>query len=343
MELAIAGISLFGVANGFLLGCIILLRYGRSQIRGLYLGALLICASLVIALITLEHHGWVSRQTWVYIAEETLSLLYGPLLLGFVVSSIGKKSLPIWAYAPLIVYLLLDLFAPLILPVAMHPPLGMENIMWLQISYFIVAVLMYVIWRIKHPQRRLKAYEISLAYILASLCVIHIAQITRWLFSDWPVFNEVVPLAGTLCFYLFLVYALLHSRSLKGLSETPQRLNQSETEAGYQLLLKQMQSERPYLQTDLDLAGLASMVNCSSNQLRQIIQNHTGSGFYEFLAQYRLAEARQLLSDPSEQRYTIEGIAMQCGYASRSAFYKAFKANTGSSPADFRRQILSSR
>ncbi len=342
MNSTVAIISLFGAINGFMLGMITLLRYGRGQLRGWYLGALMVSASLVIVVITLEHQGWVDRRAWVYITEETLSLLYGPLLLSFSIASIGRQPPGIWIYAPLLMYLLLGLVSLLFPGNSIHLPLGMENIMWLQIGYFVAAVLMYMHWRTGSSRVRLKMHQISIGYILASLCIIHLAQIARWLFSDVALLRDVVPLTITLCFYLFLVYALLHSRSLKGLSEAPQISDDNQTAEAYQRLLTLMQSDRPYLRTDLDSATLAAMINCSPNQLREVLKNHTDSGFYEFLGQYRLAEAKRLLSDPDEQRYTIEGIARQCGYASRSAFYKAFKADTGNSPADYRRQLLSS-
>lgn len=343
METVLASISLFSSANGLLLGIIILTRFG-SNARALYLGALLVCASSVIGLITLEHQHWVPRRPWVYISEESLSLIYGPLLLLFVCSSINRKLVfryKALLFLPLMIYLGLVCQRPLIASPDYRPPLGMENIMWLQIAFFVVAVIFYWQWRRQNKHLLLKKHQISIAYILACILIIHLSQIARWLFTDWPPLRDVVPITSTLFFFLFLVYALLHSRSLKDISEMPPEVDKDKTRQLYTTLLEKIAAERPYLDTDLTIQQLATSVDTSVAALRQSLQQWSGQGFYEFINQYRLAEAKKLLRDPDEQRYTIEGIARQCGFASRSAFYKAFKIDTGDSPAEYRRKHLS--
>ncbi|MCZ6898860.1 MAG: AraC family transcriptional regulator [Bacteroidetes bacterium] len=106
---------------------------------------------------------------------------------------------------------------------------------------------------------------------------------------------------------------------------------------GKQRTLFGWETEKPYLRRELNPAALAALVGCSVAELREAIQYHHGGGFYPFVGRYRLAEAQRLLQHPDEQRYTIEGLALQCGYASRSAFYRAFKEATGMTPAEFRR------
>ena len=105
--------------------------------------------------ITMEHHGWVRRVPAVYVTEELLSLLYGSLLLGFVLSSLGKKPPGPVMFTPLWLYLGLLLVAPMFEMDSLKPPLGMENIMWVQIAYYLAAVAIYVHWRLHQPDRPL--------------------------------------------------------------------------------------------------------------------------------------------------------------------------------------------
>ena len=328
---------LFVAFNALFLGLVTLYLYAKASLRGRFLGSLLICAALVMIVITMEHQGWVRRVPAVYVTEELLSLLYGSLLLGFVLSSLGKKPPGPVMFTPLWLYLGLLLVAPMFEMDSLKPPLGMENIMWVQIAYYLAAVAIYVHWRLHQPDRPLKAYEKSLAYMLSALLMIHVAQIIRWLFTETSLLTEIVPLTATVFFYLFLGYALLHSRSLRELSSVSNPGDSKRALEIYPALKSVMETEKPYLRRELNPAALAALVGCSVAELREAIQYHHGGGFYPFVARYRLAEAQRLLQHPDEQRYTIEGLALQCGYASRSAFYKAFKETTGMTPAEFRR------
>jgi AraC-like DNA-binding protein len=52
----------------------------------------------------------------------------------------------------------------------------------------------------------------------------------------------------------------------------------------------------------------------------------------------RVAKAADELTDPAEQRTSIDAIALGCGFRSRSAFYEAFRRERGVNPGEFRKQ-----
>jgi len=54
--------------------------------------------------------------------------------------------------------------------------------------------------------------------------------------------------------------------------------------------------------------------------------------FRSFLNGYRIKEAQRLFSLSDNEKYTIEFVARQVGFKSRSGFYYAFKDITGVSP-----------
>ena len=57
---------------------------------------------------------------------------------------------------------------------------------------------------------------------------------------------------------------------------------------------------------------------------------------------YRLAEAEAALSDPAQAAVSILTIALDAGFGSIGPFNRAFKAETGVTPSEYRRLALES-
>jgi AraC-like DNA-binding protein len=109
----------------------------------------------------------------------------------------------------------------------------------------------------------------------------------------------------------------------------------------YKCRLEQiMQSQQLFLSSDLTLPKLAKSVDCSINHLSQVINSGFGVSFFDYLNQYRIAHARELLSDFNGQSHAILNIAFTVGFNSNSAFYAAFKKCVGQTPAQYRKAQL---
>jgi AraC-like DNA-binding protein len=104
-----------------------------------------------------------------------------------------------------------------------------------------------------------------------------------------------------------------------------------------------MRSEELFLKPDLTLPKLAEAVNCSINHLSQVINSGCGMSFFDYLNQYRIDYARELLARRDENSAAILNIAFAVGFNSNSAFYAAFKKRVGQTPAQYRRDQLARR
>jgi AraC-like DNA-binding protein len=62
--------------------------------------------------------------------------------------------------------------------------------------------------------------------------------------------------------------------------------------------------------------------------------------FHTFLNRYRIDEAKAALSDLSQRDVPVLTIAMDAGFQSIGPFNRAFKADTGITPTEFRRDAL---
>jgi AraC-like DNA-binding protein len=102
-----------------------------------------------------------------------------------------------------------------------------------------------------------------------------------------------------------------------------------------------MTSERAYRQEGLTIATLAGQVGVPEYRLRRLINQRLGHrNFNSFVNHYRIAEAKAALADPRQEAVPVLTIALDAGFSSLGPFNRAFKAETGLTPTDFRRQNL---
>jgi len=106
-------------------------------------------------------------------------------------------------------------------------------------------------------------------------------------------------------------------------------------------LMLLMEEEKYYLKKEMSLTEVSKILNTNNLYLSQVINQKTNSNFNNFINSYRINEARKFLSDPSFYNYTIDGIAMEVGFKSKSTFNIAFKKFAGVTPSFFRKKALS--
>ena len=76
-------------------------------------------------------------------------------------------------------------------------------------------------------------------------------------------------------------------------------------------------------------------------KVRRLINRQLGHrNFSAFLNQWRLADARQALADPGQRDVPISTIGLDAGFQSLGPFNRAFKAETGLTPSEFRAEAL---
>jgi len=101
-------------------------------------------------------------------------------------------------------------------------------------------------------------------------------------------------------------------------------------------IAEQMKSEKYFISSTASLSGLAKSISESSHHVSQVINEKLNQSFFEMLASYRVEEAKAILKTELGKRLTIEEIAEQVGYNSKSAFNTAFKKITSQTPSEFR-------
>ena len=112
-------------------------------------------------------------------------------------------------------------------------------------------------------------------------------------------------------------------------------LEDSEADHYYASLISIIEKDRLYLDGKLGIKTIADKLGISVNHLSQVINQKSERNFFRFINEYRVEEAKKLLSDQSSQKFTILAIAFDCGFNSKSSFNTIFKAYTGKTPSEF--------
>lgn len=97
-----------------------------------------------------------------------------------------------------------------------------------------------------------------------------------------------------------------------------------------------MEKEKPYLDPDLNLPGMAEKLGMTVHALSHLLNTGLGENFFQFVNRYRVAESQRLLTDPAFAHYSMVAIAFEAGFNSKTTFNTTFKRLTGMSPSDFR-------
>ncbi|RHR10354.1 response regulator [Pseudoflavonifractor sp. AF19-9AC] len=98
--------------------------------------------------------------------------------------------------------------------------------------------------------------------------------------------------------------------------------------------------DQHYMDADLSLVSLSSMLDVSPNHLSACIKKYAGETFINILIRKRMEAARELLSDSALK---IQDISQRCGYTDQHYFSYCFKKYCGESPNAMRRRLEQAR
>lgn len=101
-------------------------------------------------------------------------------------------------------------------------------------------------------------------------------------------------------------------------------------------IISEMENHQFYLKEDLTLHSFAKEIKMSSRLISSCINKNIGHNFNEWVNNYRVEKALQIIKSDQKNMLSIEGIGSDSGFKSRSAMYAAFKKKLGHSPGFYR-------
>jgi AraC-like DNA-binding protein len=101
------------------------------------------------------------------------------------------------------------------------------------------------------------------------------------------------------------------------------------------LLVQLMEEKKLFLDENISLPQLASMVNIHPNYLSQVINEKFQKNFYDFINSYRVEEFKNLVTQGKHKKKTFYSLLLDCGFNSKASFNHSFKKKTGITPSEF--------
>jgi AraC-like DNA-binding protein len=97
-----------------------------------------------------------------------------------------------------------------------------------------------------------------------------------------------------------------------------------------------MRNSESFISPELTIMDLAEGINEHPKLVSEAINTVGKQNFNSYINQYRIRKAEALLRDDTGINLSIEGIGIEVGFKSKSAFYSAFKKFTGTTPTLFK-------
>ncbi|TDO72822.1 AraC-like DNA-binding protein [Flavobacterium chryseum] len=101
--------------------------------------------------------------------------------------------------------------------------------------------------------------------------------------------------------------------------------------------LKQYMAEKePFLDPSLTIQELANQIDIPVRELSVLINHKMDQHFFDFVNEYRIQKAMNILKDQSKSQLTVLEILYEVGFNSKSSFNTSFKKYTNLTPTAYR-------
>ncbi|NBC02295.1 MAG: helix-turn-helix domain-containing protein [Bacteroidetes bacterium] len=100
-------------------------------------------------------------------------------------------------------------------------------------------------------------------------------------------------------------------------------------------LEKALKEKKLFLKPTLTRADLAEELGVSEVYISSLLNEEMRASFYELINRYRFEEALRLIQAGKLNQITVEALAKEAGFKSKSTFNKVFKKQTGTTPTRY--------
>jgi len=104
-------------------------------------------------------------------------------------------------------------------------------------------------------------------------------------------------------------------------------------------LLRVMEGEQPWKNSELTLSDLAARLDSTPHKLSEVLNAQMGQTFYDFVNGYRVREVQRRIKAGDARSLKMLALAMDAGFASKSTFNEVFKKHTSQTPSHFRQTV----
>ncbi|MBL7837065.1 MAG: helix-turn-helix transcriptional regulator [Bacteroidetes bacterium] len=97
-----------------------------------------------------------------------------------------------------------------------------------------------------------------------------------------------------------------------------------------------MSSKKPYLNSEYAINDMAADLGFNVRQVSSLLNDYKGVSFKDYINGFRIEEFLRIhLNKKNSEKLTLEGLAINCGFANRFTFINAFKKIKGKTPSEY--------
>lgn len=228
-----------------------------------------------------------------------------------------------------------------------------QIILHAQIVFYIVASILSIYKYRREIKNHFSALEkINLSWLLliiVAFSAMWLADFIAFLLTTFSIdsgrviyFLLLTSVTINLLFANLIVYKGLRQADAFSGTITPgkysgSKITQDESRKIAEQLKDFMLNEKPFLNSELTIRDLSENLAVHHKFLSQVINSQFDQNFYDFVNQYRVQEAKEIISKNRDEKMTILEILYEVGFNSKSAFNNAFKKSTGKTPSEFKK------
>ncbi|MEO1053585.1 MAG: AraC family transcriptional regulator [Bacteroidota bacterium] len=154
---------------------------------------------------------------------------------------------------------------------------------------------------------------------------------------QWEYFNQVSMLMMTFIIQS-IVYKLVGKSAIleNKAREIGDREKRAEQEA---IIVAKLEVDKLFLDDSLSLKTFSEAVSLSPSLVSEIINQKFNCSFKNLLAQYRLKEAKMIMSQRIGSQIKLVDVAYDAGFNNKVTFYRVFKQFEGVSPSEYLQKL----
>lgn len=112
------------------------------------------------------------------------------------------------------------------------------------------------------------------------------------------------------------------------------RIADKELESLFKRMDKYVAEKRPYLDKELKMSDIATVLNVSPSQLSQVFTLYVKEPYYDYINKYRLEEFKSLIAEGKHKQFTVAALSEQCGFK-KTSFFSTFRKVEGMTPTEW--------
>ncbi|MEL7001590.1 MAG: helix-turn-helix domain-containing protein [Bacteroidota bacterium] len=273
--------------------------------------------------------------------------LIGPLLLFYIKSGASGSTLDIRHFIPFCLYVIFYLTYWLIpdnqKPTALTVQVIVQNI---HLMAYVIVIYRWIKSNkdLKGDTSKLNKWRLQIFWAFAGYVFSFLSYyILVWTSVLKVEYDYMISLTSAFFIYFvgykgFTNPALINQYSKAKYEKST--LSDSASRAVLDKIKYQVEEKKLYLDSELKLKTLSEKLSLSTHHISQVLNQVEGKSFSDFINEYRLEEAKMILSDPDKKELRLIDVAYDTGFNNKTSFNNAFKKITGMSPSQYRLENL---